>query len=33
MVVSHQANGMTIKRVMARIVRARGVNVLDRSWR
>ncbi len=27
---SHIANGMTIKRVMARIVRARGVNVLDR---
>lgn len=26
----HIANGMTIKRVMARIVRARGVNVLDR---
>ncbi len=26
----HIANGMTIKRVMARIVRAKGVNVLDR---
>ena len=27
----HIANGMTIKRVMARIVRASGVNVLDRG--